>query len=91
MEKREPSMLLVGMWIGAATVRSSMEVSQKSKSRTTMLPDNSSPGLPNLGNLPNPTFLMFYAWVGAFFITKTTSEAQYYAQKILKMLPENYL
>ena len=48
-------------------------------------------GLPNLGNLPNPTFLMFYAWVGAFFITKTTSEAQYYAQKILKMLPENYL
>ena len=54
-------------------------------------------GLPFLppGDLPNPgtepTFLMFYAWGGVFFITNTTSEAQYYAQKILKMLPENYV
>ena len=34
--KGNPSTLLVGMYIGAATVENSMEVSQKTKKRITM-------------------------------------------------------
>ena len=36
MEKREPSYMLVGMSIGAATIGNSMEIPQKSKNRTTI-------------------------------------------------------
>ena len=36
VEKREPSALLVGLWIGAATVENSMEVSQKLKNGTAL-------------------------------------------------------
>ena len=36
VEKRGPCMLLVGMYIGAATMENSMEVSQKIKNRTTV-------------------------------------------------------
>ena len=34
--KRNPSTLLVGLYIGATTVESSMEIPQKTKNRTTI-------------------------------------------------------
>ena len=43
--KETPSMLLVGMEIGVATMENSMEVPQKTKNRTTMLSSNSNPGI----------------------------------------------
>jgi len=42
--KENTCTLLVGMQIGAATVENSMEVSQKVKNRTTVLPRNFNPG-----------------------------------------------
>ena len=41
--KGNPFTLLVWMSVGAATMESSMEVSQKTKIRTTIWPSNSTP------------------------------------------------
>ena len=44
MEKREPSALLVGMQIGAATVENSMEYPQKITDETAFSPSDSTAG-----------------------------------------------
>ena len=42
--KMNPHALLMGMWIGAATVENSMGVTKKIKSRTTIWSNNSTSG-----------------------------------------------
>ena len=42
--KRNPYALLVREWLGAATVENNMEFCQKTKTRTTLGPSNSTPG-----------------------------------------------
>ena len=42
-KKGNPCTLLVGMWIGTATVENSTEVPQKTKNRTTIWSSNSTP------------------------------------------------
>ena len=42
--KGNPGTLLVGMWIGAATMENSMEVPQKPKNRTTISSGSPTPG-----------------------------------------------
>ena len=41
--KRDLHILLMGMWIGTATMGNSMEVSQETKNGTTTWPSNSTP------------------------------------------------
>ena len=43
-KKRNPLILLVGMYTDATTMENSMEVSQKTKNRTTMRSSNPTPG-----------------------------------------------
>ena len=44
MEKKNPSALLVGVQIGAATVENSMEIPQKIKNGTALGPSGSTSG-----------------------------------------------
>ena len=58
-EKETPVHLLVRMWIGTATVETSIMISQKAKNRTTIWSSNSTPGYTSKKNPTNWKRYMF--------------------------------
>ena len=79
--KRNPPALLVGMYIGAATMENSTEVPQKIKKRTTMRSNNPTSGYISEGNKISISKRYLHPHVQCSIISRCVNNLSYHEWK----------